>query len=90
MKRLLAIAFLVAACTPSDGAASAPLQLVGSTPRPAATARATPEPAAPAPAVEVYYENCDAVRAAGQAPLSRGDPGYRAGLDRDDDGSACE
>jgi len=89
MRRLIVIAFLVvAACAPSDD--TAPLQLVGSTPRPAATARATPEPAAPAPAVEVYYENCDAVRAAGQAPLSRGDPGYRAGLDRDDDGSACE
>jgi hypothetical protein len=30
------------------------------------------------------------VRAAGKAPLRRGDPGYRAGLDRDDDGIACE
>jgi hypothetical protein len=30
------------------------------------------------------------VRAAGKAPLYRGDPGYRAGLDRDDDGVACE
>ena len=38
----------------------------------------------------VYYANCAAVRAAGKAPLRRGDPGYRAGLDRDDDGIACE
>ena len=38
----------------------------------------------------VYFENCDAVRAAGQAPLSAGDPGYRPGLDRDGDGVACE
>lgn len=37
-----------------------------------------------------YYANCDAARAAGAAPLSRGDPGYRAGLDRDGDGTACE
>ena len=38
----------------------------------------------------VYYANCDAVRAAGKAPLKRGDPGYRSGLDRDNDGYACE
>ena len=37
-----------------------------------------------------YYKNCAAARAAGVAPLHRGDPGYRAGLDRDDDGIACE
>ncbi|WP_240959902.1 excalibur calcium-binding domain-containing protein [Novosphingobium olei] len=37
-----------------------------------------------------YYPNCAAARAAGAAPLRRGDPGYRAGLDRDDDGIACE
>ncbi|MFC6359788.1 excalibur calcium-binding domain-containing protein [Luteococcus peritonei] len=37
-----------------------------------------------------YYKNCAAARAAGVAPLHRGDPGYRAGLDRDDDGVACE
>ena len=38
----------------------------------------------------VYYENCDAARAAGAAPVHRGDPGYGAHLDRDGDGSACE
>lgn len=38
----------------------------------------------------VYYENCDAVRAAGKAPLHRGEPGYRPGLDRDRDGTACD
>ena len=37
-----------------------------------------------------YYANCAAARAAGAAPLNRGDPGYRAGLDRDGDGVACE
>ncbi|WP_256789891.1 excalibur calcium-binding domain-containing protein [Frankia sp. AvcI1] len=37
-----------------------------------------------------YYANCTAARAAGIAPLYRGDPGYRAGLDADDDGIACE
>ncbi|MEU6098405.1 excalibur calcium-binding domain-containing protein [Streptomyces sp. NPDC047079] len=38
----------------------------------------------------VYYENCTAARAAGDTPLYAGDPGYRAGLDRDSDGVACE
>lgn len=47
------------------------------------------EPPPPAP-VDVYYANCTEARAAGAAPLHRGDPGYRSGLDRDDDGVACE
>jgi hypothetical protein len=38
----------------------------------------------------VSYANCDAVRAAGKAPLHRGDPGYSSALDRDGDGVACE
>lgn len=37
-----------------------------------------------------YYRNCAAARAAGVAPLYRGDPGYRPALDRDGDGVACE
>ncbi len=47
-------------------------------------------PPAPQPAPEPYYANCAAVRAAGAAPLYIGEPGYRAGLDRDGDGIACE
>jgi hypothetical protein len=38
----------------------------------------------------VYYENCDAVRAAGAAPIHAGDPGYSRKLDRDGDGVGCE
>lgn len=38
----------------------------------------------------VRYANCTEVRDAGVAPLHRGDPGYRTGLDRDRDGTACE
>ncbi|MET9051518.1 excalibur calcium-binding domain-containing protein [Streptomyces bacillaris] len=38
----------------------------------------------------VYYENCDAAREAGAAPLHPGDPGYGDHLDRDGDGIACE
>jgi excalibur calcium-binding domain-containing protein/uncharacterized protein DUF1524 len=37
-----------------------------------------------------WYANCDAVRAAGAAPIHRGDPGYSTSLDGDADGSACE
>ncbi|MFJ8962963.1 excalibur calcium-binding domain-containing protein [Lentzea sp. NPDC102401] len=50
-----------------------------------------PEPApAPQPPAAVYYANCAAAKAAGAAPLYRGQPGYRAGLDGDGDGKACE
>ncbi len=38
----------------------------------------------------VHYPDCASARTAGAAPLRRGDPGYRAGLDRDNDGVACE
>jgi beta-lactam-binding protein with PASTA domain len=37
-----------------------------------------------------YYKNCDAARAAGAAPIYRGEAGYRPALDRDKDGIACE
>ena len=51
----------------------------------------SPAPASTAPAAgSVYYANCAAARAAGAAPLHAGDPGYRAALDRDHDGVACE
>ena len=44
----------------------------------------TPEPQ------KEFYANCKAAKAAGAAPLYRGDPGYREDLDRDGDGTACE
>jgi hypothetical protein len=61
--------------------AAAPAPLKAPSPKPAYT---PPKPA------NVYYANCTAARAAGAAPLYRGDPGYRSGLDRDGDGVACE
>jgi hypothetical protein len=79
-----AIAGLLAGCTGQP----APTVTI-----PASSVAAPPVPAIP-PAVlsgpDTYYSNCAAVRAAGKAPLHRGDPGYRAGLDRDNDGVACE
>jgi hypothetical protein len=69
-------------------------RVLGSCPDQAVESSAfTPKPApapAPAPAPDVYYANCAAVRAAGAAPLYRGQPGYAPKLDRDGDGIACE
>jgi hypothetical protein len=55
----------------------------------AAAARAV-RPARRSPAVSVYFSGCNEVRAAGLAPLLRGQPGYRPEMDGDDDGVACE
>lgn len=49
----------------------------------------TGTPESQAATAPVYYQNCDAVRAAGAAPIQRGDPGYRSGLDSDGDGEGC-
>ena len=38
----------------------------------------------------VSYRNCAEARAAGVAPIYRGQPGYADHLDRDGDGIACE
>lgn len=64
-------------------------------PAPAETPAPAPAPApaeapAPAPAPSAFYPNCAAARAAGAAPLYRGNPGYSTKLDRDGDGVACE
>lgn len=48
------------------------------------------QPAQSAPSSSVYYRNCAAARAAGAAPLRRGQPGYRPEMDGDGDGVACE
>lgn len=47
---------------------------------------AAPLPVAPSSS----YANCSEARAAGAAPLVRGEPGYSSKLDRDGDGVACE
>ena len=68
-----------------------PLPGPGSAPAVAALPRSsTPAPAGPTAPSSTYYANCDAVRAAGAAPLRAGQPGYSRTLDRDGDGVACE
>ena len=70
-----------------------PLKQIGSTP--AVRLATPPRPAAqptylPPRNHAPYYANCAAAKAAGAAPLRRGQPGYRAAMDRDGDGVACE
>lgn len=61
------------------------------TPRAAPLAPRTRTSADPAPSGgSAYYANCSAARAAGAAPIRAGQPGYRAALDRDGDGTACD
>ncbi|GAA2347194.1 excalibur calcium-binding domain-containing protein [Dactylosporangium salmoneum] len=70
------------------GAAEVPPTTAVVVPPPPTTETAAPDPTEPDE--NVYYKNCAAARAAGAAPLYRGEPGYRSGLDRDGDGVACE
>jgi micrococcal nuclease len=67
----------------------------GNTEQAASSVRQTPSPAVPSPetpssSAEVYYSSCSKVRAAGKAPLLKGQPGYRSGLDADHNGIACQ
>ncbi len=60
----------------------------------APTAHAAPSTTTPSPApttgASVYYPNCKTACDDGAAPIYRGQPGYRAALDRNNDGVACE
>lgn len=47
-------------------------------------------PASLTPARQGVFPNCSTARAAGAAPVRRGDPGYGPHLDRDNDGVGCE
>ncbi|MFC3564956.1 excalibur calcium-binding domain-containing protein [Xanthomonas dyei] len=42
------------------------------------------------PSTGAVFRNCAEARAAGAAPVQRGDPGYGPHLDRDHDGVGCE
>ncbi len=56
-------------------------------PEPAPTKEPEPQPKEPE---MVFYANCSEAKAAGAAPVHRGDPGYASHLDRDGDGVGCE
>lgn len=59
-------------------------------PPPAPEPEPPPPPPPPPPPETVHYANCSEARAAGAAPVHRGDPGYASHLDRDGDGVGCE
>jgi hypothetical protein len=68
---------------------STPVPLPTTQERRSALAPDTPDLRGP-PVGGRAFRNCDAVRAAGAAPVRRGDPGYGPHLDRDNDGVGCE
>lgn len=70
--------------------AVAPEPVASQAPAPAPVRTAAPAQPAPAAPGGTYYANCAAARAAGAAPIRRGEPGYSSKLDRDGDGIACE
>lgn len=90
----------LATSTTATTPATTSTTVVSTTRAPATTAATTPSATSPPttaatvttppPTSAVFYANCTAARAAGAAPLLRGQPGYRSALDADNDGIACE
>ncbi|MCK8673535.1 excalibur calcium-binding domain-containing protein [Rhodococcus sp. HM1] len=72
--------------TPPPAPAYTPPPTTQYTPPP--TTEYTPPPAPRQPTVS--YRNCDEAKAAGAAPILKGEPGYGTHLDRDKDGIACD
>jgi hypothetical protein len=88
MVRVLATCSTMRLPGPGSASTVAPGPRPAGSPEPAAGPAPAPAPARPVGAVS--YANCTAVRAAGAAPIRRGDPGYAGKLDRDGDGIGCE
>ena len=77
----------VAAVPTRVAAAPSTVATVADRPTLAPSRKAAPS-TTPKPPV-VYYKNCGVALAEGAAPIERGEPGYRSGLDPDGDGVAC-
>ena len=79
---------------PTLTASVKPSKKVTKSPRPSKTASPThsvsPDPTPTYVEPVVTYANCSEVRAAGKAPIRRGQPGYEPKLDRDGDGIGCD
>ena len=73
----------------SGSAQFCPVLPVLPSPAPAPQIQSAPAPA-PRSGGTFEYENCDAARDAGAAPVYRDEYGYGPHLDRDDDGIGCE
>lgn len=78
-----------AAATAAAAAAARAAAPSVSAPKPAQTYNAPPANTGGGGG-SAYYKNCTAARAAGAAPVYRGQPGYGSHLDRDNDGVGCE
>jgi hypothetical protein len=76
--------------SPTAGPTDVPAPTVPAVPKPPPGPEPEPPPPDDEPDEDVYYANCAAARRAGAAPIRRGEPGYRRGLDRDGDGVACD
>jgi hypothetical protein len=72
---------LLTAPSAGERPSAAPVALSGSEHEASAERAASPD---------TWYSGCNAVRAAGAAPLYRDQPGYRPEMDGDGDGIACE
>ncbi|MFG2998726.1 excalibur calcium-binding domain-containing protein [Streptomyces sp. NPDC048340] len=84
-------------CPAQAGAALHPSKAPGRTPAPKSTP--TPAPGGNGGTTtggttggggSVTYKSCAEAKAAGAAPIRRGQPGYSKNLDRDNDGIACD
>ncbi|WIW90251.1 thermonuclease family protein (plasmid) [Sphingobium sp. V4] len=73
---------------PADYRAANPIKPQPASPRYSGRAVVPPRTVNPKPST--YYASCRQAWAAGAAPVYRGQPGYRVGLDGDLDGVACE
>ncbi|WP_307830862.1 excalibur calcium-binding domain-containing protein [Rhodococcus sp. KRD162] len=87
MQRWVGSVLRTASAAPSGSAGRA--RSCTTAPRPAPQPQGAPAPA-PRQGGAFEYKNCDAARAAGAAPVYRGDYGYGPHLDRDNDGIGCE
>ena len=77
--------------TPPPATASTnPTTSTPTTSTPTTSTPSTPSTPSTTPTDTPTYKDCAEVRAAGKAPLYRGDPGYTPELDRNGDGIACE
>ena len=74
-----------------ESASTAPVRTSEPTSAPTSTPVTEPTPTTvPVTTGAAVYQSCAEARAAGAAPLHRGDPGYSAALDRNGDGVACD
>jgi hypothetical protein len=78
--------------SPSEEDSSSTEETTSSTKKPATRKPTTKATVKPKPThTEVYYESCIDVWNSGDGDgIRKGEPGYRRGLDRDGDGTACE